>query len=247
MPGIGIGIGISVSNIGWREEFVPTDIDGCVLWLRADLGFSAGSWQDQSGAGNHATQATGSMQGTRTENWHNGRPAITFDGGDVYNIASGMIAGTPGTQEVVPWSLFVVHQFTNVAAFRGSVNIGASASGFAMTVNAGGGAKRNLHIAGVVQEDDGDDTTNPEAWLATNADVGAGAMLQALFVNGVAQSLSSSNANPIIPGEAHVGARTSAAGNPLIGHVAEVALFTRALNASERADLFSYSFMRYGL
>ncbi len=45
-------------------SWVPTDIDGCVLWLRSDSieglsdGDPVGTWTDQSGLGNNATQST---------------------------------------------------------------------------------------------------------------------------------------------------------------------------------------------
>lgn len=47
--------------------FVPTDIGGCVLWLRSDLGITqsgglVSSWADQSGSGNDFIQATDSKK-----------------------------------------------------------------------------------------------------------------------------------------------------------------------------------------
>lgn len=66
--------------------FSPTDIPGCVLWLRSDLGITkdgsniVSSWADQSGNGNDFT-----IPGTNTgplwlENQLNGYASLSFDG-----------------------------------------------------------------------------------------------------------------------------------------------------------------------
>ena len=56
---IGIGIGPGFGQRG--PAFLPTNINGVQLWLRADKGYAAGTWADQSGTGDankNATQAT---------------------------------------------------------------------------------------------------------------------------------------------------------------------------------------------
>ena len=49
--------------------FVPTDLPGCVLWLRSDMGISplggpVSNWADQSGSGNNAAQSLSANQMT---------------------------------------------------------------------------------------------------------------------------------------------------------------------------------------
>jgi hypothetical protein len=70
MTAIGIGIGIPFGARSVVAEFAPTDLDGVVLWLRADMGVevSAGvpaedtdpvlNWLDQSAEANDVAQAT---------------------------------------------------------------------------------------------------------------------------------------------------------------------------------------------
>lgn len=65
--------------------FLPTDLDGLVLWLRADRGITIATgvsqWDDLSGSGNHVTQATGASQPAYlTTGGANNRPFLRFDG-----------------------------------------------------------------------------------------------------------------------------------------------------------------------
>ena len=73
---------------------VPLSLPGLALWLRADAGVLNGSalpavdtnpvgtWQDQSGLGNHATQATTAKMPT----WHSAGPSLIFDGVDDFML-----------------------------------------------------------------------------------------------------------------------------------------------------------------
>lgn len=68
-------------------NFIPTDIDDCVLWLDAadqatiiDSGGFVSQWNDKSEVGNNVTQFTGSSQPLTGVNTINGRNAIAFDG-----------------------------------------------------------------------------------------------------------------------------------------------------------------------
>jgi len=75
---------------GGTAPFVPTDIGGCILWLRADgiIGLSdgdpVGTWADESGSGNDISQATEVYKPTYKTGIRNGKPVVRFDGGDDY-------------------------------------------------------------------------------------------------------------------------------------------------------------------
>jgi probable HAF family extracellular repeat protein len=64
------------------------------LWLKADAGITkdgsnrVSSWADQSGANNTATQATGSNQPLWVNNSVNGKPVLRFDGADDEIVAA---------------------------------------------------------------------------------------------------------------------------------------------------------------
>src|SRR6185369_7700007 len=64
-----------------------TVTNGLQLWLKADAGVTATAgkvtaWQDQSGKGNNATQATADLSPLLVPNAINGKPVLRFDGVD---------------------------------------------------------------------------------------------------------------------------------------------------------------------
>lgn len=67
-------------------QWVPQDIGGCILWLRGDLartmsGANVSGWDDNSGEGNNAVQATpADMPVYQAAGGPGGRAAIEFDG-----------------------------------------------------------------------------------------------------------------------------------------------------------------------
>ena len=70
---------------GKSRFFVPTDVSGCLMWLRSDLGITktgsaVSTWADQSGAGRDVSQATFDRQPTISANQLNGQPLVVFDG-----------------------------------------------------------------------------------------------------------------------------------------------------------------------
>jgi hypothetical protein len=99
---------------GGPPPFVPTQVAGCVLWLRADIGVAkdgsnrVSTWSDQSGAGNHATQtgANATKPLYSTVQGPNGLPTITFDGIGQFLLCDGLATALSGND--VPFSLFAL-------------------------------------------------------------------------------------------------------------------------------------------
>jgi len=80
--------------------FSPTDIPGCVLWVKADAiagndGDIVSSWTDLSGSNNPPVQANASYQPTFRTNAINGLPVVRFDGDDLLQTATSF--GNPYT------------------------------------------------------------------------------------------------------------------------------------------------------
>ena len=69
-------------------QWKPTDISGCVLWVRSDLGVTkdgsdrVSTWTDQSGNGLTVSQATDAAKPVFYSNQINGHAGIYFDGVD---------------------------------------------------------------------------------------------------------------------------------------------------------------------
>jgi hypothetical protein len=104
--------------------FTPLQISGLAVWLRADLGVwqdtglstpavadndPVGGWQDLSGAGNHAVQATAGKRPLLKLNIQNGRPVLRFDATDDF------LQATLVSTLTVPYTGFLVGKTTSVA------------------------------------------------------------------------------------------------------------------------------------
>jgi hypothetical protein len=80
--------------IGAYEAGFSPSRTNLALWLKADSGVTANSsgavseWQDQSGAGHHATQSSSSLQPGLATAVINGKPAVFFAGSDSMGIGS---------------------------------------------------------------------------------------------------------------------------------------------------------------
>jgi hypothetical protein len=77
--------GVGRSRLG----FVPTEIDGCILWLRSDLSVTlasgkVSSWGDRSGKENHFVQGVAASRPTyvASHGSFKGQPTLSFDGTD---------------------------------------------------------------------------------------------------------------------------------------------------------------------
>lgn len=119
-----------ITNLYFKSKlsalpFVPTDIAGCQLWLKADAGITkdgsnyVSQWADQSGNNNHAVQATGSAQPLWVDDELNGMPVIRFDGNSDW--LSGTIINNINTSSL---SLFIVANGGNVSYGQGSAFFG---------------------------------------------------------------------------------------------------------------------------
>lgn len=102
---LGQGRGVSVA------AFDPSTISGMQLWLKADANVykDAGStlavdgdlvqqWNDQSGNGNHASQATGANRPIFKTNIQNGKPSVRTDG--IASYMSGAVVNATTTATV---------------------------------------------------------------------------------------------------------------------------------------------------
>ena len=104
MPGLFGRTGVSGS------AWVPTDISGCVSWLRGDLGITedganlVGSWATQAGAASPFTQTTDANKPTHVENAFNGQAGVSFP----YDAVNPKWMKTTSLSLPQPCSLFVV-------------------------------------------------------------------------------------------------------------------------------------------
>lgn len=96
--------------------FLPTDIAGLKLWLRADSLALANNdpvatWNDESGQGNHATQATSGNRPVYLTNQQNSLPGVSFTAASThYLVANGVAALQNGND--LPFTAILVVKST---------------------------------------------------------------------------------------------------------------------------------------
>lgn len=105
-----------MANAGIRP-FLPINIAGLILWLKADdLSLSDAdpveTWADASGSANDVAQSTASWQPIYKINIQNGLPVVRFDGVD--NVLWSAAFGTPYAQ---PNTMFIA---ANIIALTGN-------------------------------------------------------------------------------------------------------------------------------
>lgn len=80
--------------IGRGQGFLPTQLNGCAIWLRGDRGITLATgvsvWADQSGNAFNGTQGTGALQPLYTTSAINGLPGLKFSAanGSILNFGS---------------------------------------------------------------------------------------------------------------------------------------------------------------
>lgn len=109
----------SINNLllNKKELFFPSSIPNLIAWFDAadisTISETAGAvsqWNDKSGNGNHATQATGTRQPTTGARTLNGRNVLDWDGSDIMNFdPSGLDGGAGAT-------VFIVAQSDTIAS-----------------------------------------------------------------------------------------------------------------------------------
>ena len=82
------------SSVTPPQPFSPTDIAGCQLYLKADVGITkdvdnyVSQWDDQSENGYNAVQGTGANQPLLVDNVFNNKPALRFGGLNDFMISN---------------------------------------------------------------------------------------------------------------------------------------------------------------
>lgn len=212
--------------------WVPTDLDGFTVWLAARLetGFSDGDpvpqWTDQTGNGNHATQAAGGNRATFQSDAGsliNGQPVIRFDdtNPDFFDLA-----GFTATQ-----SLFFV--FTTPTNGRYYVS-GAGANAFRNVIRFSGGDFDVIDAEGTTGSGVLNNGAGTYVYCVT-ADVTG---LVNTYVNSAADAV---NVNLATVGPyTRIGVANDEATSPIDADVAEVLLYNSVLSGADRLLVETY-------
>jgi hypothetical protein len=225
------------------------------LWLKADAGVTTNAsggvmqWVDQSTNANNATQTIAAQAPALINGALNSRPVLRFDGGDDFlNVADS--ESLSGTGDMA--SFFVV-KFDDFATYRAvwgktagtdnnlpaPTDIYALPDSGVLRVFRGDGTFDNLSAA---------DTAQPlraNAYLVLGFDVAGGTLTHYLnnqTNGGGPVTTNTADANTPLK----IGTRNDL-GTRLKGDLAELLIYSRALSAIERSNVFSYLQTKYDL
>jgi hypothetical protein len=239
------------SNIvfGGSGDFIPTDISGAVLWLRADLGITkdvgdgVSLWEDQSTEGVDYAQSSETLRPLWVDGIANGHPIVRGNGTSEYlsNAVRAVVAGN-GDRTV----LLVYDPKTN-----------GSESVFCDGSRATAGGLFNMDGRSLVSTIGGSRTwTNVTAdefnYTITNCEGGSVETCR-YRINGGAEltpSLTTTETFDVQAAAALFGMLTTATivfGNYSDADIAEIVVYDRSLTSDEEDELNVYAAARYAI
>jgi hypothetical protein len=233
----------------------PDSLSGLVVWLRADTaglthGQQVASWQDNSGRGNHATQALASQRPTFAAAALNGLPALAFNRSSAQQLFL-PTASFNGMNDLSNFTFLTVARWTGgvrsglFGGYRGSNTSNTGSSVF--EVSDSGGSVR-LRLPNPI------DVSAPAAavlnqWAILGASMDQPASKASIFRNGntVAQATGTTGTSLLanferLPiGSSFDDARTFG------GEMAEVLIYNRSLSEPERTSVERHLAQKYNL
>jgi len=214
---------------------------GLVLWLDAGKGITATSgvskWEDQSGSGNHAVQATASYQPTYVEGELNDNPVVRFPGGEKYLRHSPILTDSYTTFYV----LKLTESGENLVYYyhAGSVNTG-DLGFFAETKNKeeGWGSAGNVDTSVTVRTSEFYPT--PLDWRIHTHQP------EALYKDGV-EVVYGREQDVYAGGLTDIGSRSDHLTLYFVGDIAEILVYDRILTVHEREMVETYLNAKYDI
>jgi hypothetical protein len=134
---------------GGSSAWTPAKLSDLALWLDADdastitlNGSTVSQWNDKSGNGRNASQATAANQPTRTLSGLGGRTVLTFDGvDDTFGVSPVFAVGNAAANSLSVVALFQQSAVTTRArsVFWGSAGSGSANTDYALFSEQSGG------------------------------------------------------------------------------------------------------------
>lgn len=244
-------------------SLTPDQVAGLRLWFRADeiVGLTAGQgvalWDDMSGLGNHAAQATGGAQPTYQPNVVNGLPVVRFNGSSHVLVIAGANAAA-ATNNAGGCSVFAYAQTSNpdgtvrqILRFSIGTDGGASRVQLAQrnspSVMVVGG--RRLDAEPFVTVDGATSLVNGQwqtwtgllDWSASDGYLYAGQALDASTTSFATAGLTSATDSLSVS----IGGNAATGIEYWQGDIAELFVFDNVISPADRADLWAYLSGKY--
>jgi len=231
--------------------FIPTRISNCVLWLDAAdpsvitaSGGKVSQWNDKSGSGNNATQATGANQPSTNSATINGVNALSFNGTAAFmQLPSGLYSIPNGSN-----TSFIVRTPTAAPASPNSARIlnaqnGGTGRYFTGLTNPSGTTnsnyENNASNAGAIVGAVYSTNTIVDVFTVSGA-------TQTVYQNGVSQGTNGS-ATTFTATQFNIGCQTTTPNNLFTGSIAEIVLYNAALSHSNLNLVGAYLAAKWGV
>ena len=230
----------------------PQDVPGLVLWLRAESlqlgnGASVSAWDDLSGLGNHATQASSSARPTFAANAVNGRPAVRFTRSSSQQLLL-PASGFSGLDTLRDFSVFIVCRWggQGSSGIFGAYKPGASNAHFEVE-NSGGQLRFRVADMNSIQSS-GTMTVNAWCQVAGLMNSSGDTPIAKMFRDGVLRGERTQNpGSAVLSNYTNLMIGNSDSDRYFGGDIAEVLMFNRALSSRERVAVERLLAARYGL
>lgn len=224
--------------------FNALSVSGLVLWLDASRitgladGAAVAQWNDSSGAGKHAVQASGTVQPVYKTGILNGRSVVRFDGGDCLQ------SPTPAWGSTTAFTVFTVFTptvaATNYVVVESGDGLAGAGKWFASFRTTANDVRSSFNGDVGATECRGGTLTTASAMTSTVIDTSLAVDEVSLWLNGVATTTRAANTNNTNGPAAltlNIGARSNGTSLGLVGDIAEILIYARALTTTERTSV----------
>jgi hypothetical protein len=208
-------------------------------------GVAISQWDDSSGNGNHATQATGANQPTCQTNELNGRSVVRFDGTNDY-----FVVADHASYKAAALTIFAVAKSTGGTADQRLINYphaGTHTSPFfrwALQIDRGAVDDVSIYVDGVVTQGG----SNSSAWRVYVFDTATARLWMEADALGSPTLNGADDATITYPNA--VGLRIGANVTPAeywIGDMAEILVYAATLSDADRALVEKYLEVKWGI
>jgi hypothetical protein len=213
--------------------------DSLSIWYRGD-NYAPGTWTDESGNTNNATQGTAGFQ-PASESGPNGHSAVRFDGSNDQLAIASFPAGLAGTGGKTYWCVF---RGDTGGIGEGVLTLGAAGAGQAFAILNQATLQLNFSSYSLTFDEDLNDATTFYSLIIVVPD-SANALDVDVYLNGVAIAPSASSDGPLDLGTTSkiIGAYIGF----LDGDFAELGATASAATAEQVAALAAYLADEYAL
>jgi alpha-tubulin suppressor-like RCC1 family protein/predicted small metal-binding protein len=230
----------SYAKFNIRSGFAATGIPGLKLWIAADTGVTTNetgqvsSVLDQSGQGNHATQAVTNAEPQWVANEWSGKPVLRFDGvNDKLDF---------NAIDATNFTAFVVYKMTGHKAWAGPLNNRVTGQNGFQIVS--GTADLATYVPQLVKWNGSAETLYQKANLTQvlpfGPEIQAWTSEAKFYQDGVEQTVVAG-----IPGWSRTGAMLGCGFDYMAGDIAEVMVYDRVLSESERQQVEQQLYGKY--